>query len=67
MSAVDSPSAPARPAPPSRPAPQRHARRKPRTGMSGGAAPYLLALPALAIILGLLGWPMIRMIVLGKI
>jgi N,N'-diacetylchitobiose transport system permease protein len=65
MSAVDSPRAPARPVPPGRPAPQHHARRKPRTGASGGGAPYLLALPALILLIGLLGWPMLRMIILS--
>jgi N,N'-diacetylchitobiose transport system permease protein len=65
MSAVDSTSAPARQAPPTRPVPQSHARRKRRSSDSAGLTPYLLALPALIMLIGLLGWPMIRMIILS--
>lgn len=65
MSAVDSPSAPARdaaPAPPEPPSPQR---RKSRTGAAAGSTPYWLSLPALILLIGLLGWPMVRMIILS--
>jgi N,N'-diacetylchitobiose transport system permease protein len=65
MSAVDSPSAPARSAPPARPDPPSHQRRKSRTGAAAGATPYWLALPALILLIGLLGWPMLRMIILS--
>jgi N,N'-diacetylchitobiose transport system permease protein len=65
MSAVDSPSAPARQSPPARPAPQSHVRRKRRSSNSAGLTPYLLALPALIMLVGLLGWPMFRMIILS--
>jgi N,N'-diacetylchitobiose transport system permease protein len=65
MSAVDTPSAPARPARPGGP-PQSHARRRRRrSANSGGATPYWLALPSLILIIGLLGWPMLRMIILS--
>jgi N,N'-diacetylchitobiose transport system permease protein len=65
MSAVDTPSAPARPTRPGGP-PQSHARRRRRrSASSGGATPYWLALPSLLLIIGLLGWPMLRMIILS--
>ena len=65
MSAVDSPSAPARRLPPVPPAPPSHARRKRRSSDSAGITPYLLAVPALLLLIGLLGWPMLRMIILS--
>lgn len=65
MSAVDTPPARTRQSRPSGPAPQTHARRKSRTGASAGAAPYMLSLPAIILIIGLLGWPMLKMIILS--
>ncbi|MEV6492320.1 sugar ABC transporter permease [Actinoplanes sp. NPDC051633] len=66
MSAVDSRSAPARPTPPGRPAPPAHVRKKRRrTSTGAGRTPYLLALPALLMLIGLLGYPMFRMVVLS--
>ncbi len=65
MSAVDTPPARTRQSRPSGPAPQSHARRKSRTGASAGVAPYLLSLPAIFLIVALLGWPMLRMIILS--
>jgi N,N'-diacetylchitobiose transport system permease protein len=65
MSAVDIPPAPA---PPSRPGPglQSHGRRRRRrSSRSAGWTPYLLALPALIMIIWLLGWPMLRMFTLS--
>jgi N,N'-diacetylchitobiose transport system permease protein len=62
---VASPSAPARPTPPGAPAPGAHVRRKRRSSTSGGFVPYALALPALFLLSALLGYPMIRMIVLS--
>jgi N,N'-diacetylchitobiose transport system permease protein len=65
MYAVDSTSAPARQSPPGAPAPRSHGRRKRRTSTAAGRTPYLLALPALILLVGLLGYPMGRMIVLS--
>lgn len=65
MSVVDSPSAP--PAPqPSAPAPAAgHAPSRRRSSTSGGLAPLALTLPALLLLAGLLGYPLVRMIVLS--
>ena len=63
MSAVDSRPALASPAPPPAPVPA-HRRRR-RYSTSTGSTPYLLALPALLLLIGLLGYPLIRMIVLS--
>jgi len=65
MYAVDSTSAPARPPTPGAPPASAHRRRRRRSSTSGGRAPYLLALPALIMLVGLLGWPMLRMIILS--
>ncbi len=65
MSAVDSPTAPARHTPPGVPTPPVRGRRRRRTGTSAGTTPYLLVVPALILLVGLLGWPMLRMIVLS--
>ncbi|MFG1606209.1 carbohydrate ABC transporter permease [Actinoplanes sp. NPDC049265] len=62
---VASPSAPARPTPPGPAAPGAHVRRKRRSSTSGGFVPYALALPALFLLSALLGYPMIRMVVLS--
>lgn len=63
MSVVDSPSAP--PAPPAEAPAGRRARRKPRSATSGGFAPLALTLPALLLLAGLLGYPLVRMVVLS--
>src|SRR5690349_6996062 len=65
MSVVDSPSAP--PAPqPSAPAPAAgRAPSRRRSSTSGGLAPLALTLPALLLLAGLLGYPLVRMIVLS--
>jgi N,N'-diacetylchitobiose transport system permease protein len=65
MYAVDSTSAPARRPAPGAPPASAHRRRRRRSSTSGGRAPYLLALPALIMLVGLLGWPMLRMIILS--
>jgi N,N'-diacetylchitobiose transport system permease protein len=65
MYAVDSTSAPARRPAPGAPPASAHRRRRRRSSTSGGRAPYLLALPALIMLIGLLGWPMLRMIILS--
>src|SRR4029450_3446516 len=65
MYAVDSPAPPARQAPPGRPVPRSHGRRRRRSSTAAGRTPYLLAVPALILLIGLLGYPMGRMIVLS--
>jgi len=65
MYAVDSTSAPARRPAPGAPPARAHGRRRRRSSTSGGRAPYLLALPALIMLIGLLGWPMLKMIILS--
>jgi len=65
MYAVDSPSAPAQQDPPGRPAPRSHGRRRRRTSTGAGYTPYVLAVPALVLLAVLLGYPMLRMIVLS--
>jgi len=62
---VASPSAPARPTPPGTPPPGAHVRRKRRSSTSAGATPYLLSALALVLLIGLLGYPLGRMIVLS--
>ena len=65
MSVVDSPSAPPAEQPPA-PAPAGgRAQRKRRVATSGGFAPLALTLPALLLLAGLLGYPLVRMIVLS--
>ena len=65
MSVVDSPSAPPAQQPPA-PAPASgRARSKRRSATSGGFAPLALTLPALLLLAGLLGYPLVRMIVLS--
>ncbi|MEU8230642.1 sugar ABC transporter permease [Actinoplanes sp. NPDC048967] len=65
MSVVDSPSAPPAAQPPA-PAPAGgRARSKRRSATSGGFAPLALTLPALLLLAGLLGYPLIRMVVLS--
>ncbi|MEU7907748.1 sugar ABC transporter permease [Actinoplanes sp. NPDC049118] len=64
MSVVDSPSAPVQQ--PAAPAPaDGRARGRRRSATSGGFAPLALTLPALLLLAGLLGYPLIRMIVLS--
>ena len=65
MYAVDSTSAPARRPAPSAPSARGRGRRRRRSSTSAGRTPYLLALPALIMLIGLLGWPMLRMIILS--
>jgi N,N'-diacetylchitobiose transport system permease protein len=64
MYAVDNRSAPPRQNQSST-APQQHRRRRRRSSTGAGSTPYLLALPALLLLAGLLGWPMLRMIILS--
>ncbi|GAA3349234.1 sugar ABC transporter permease [Amorphoplanes nipponensis] len=64
MSVVDTPSAPPAPQPPA-PAPAGRTGSKRRSATSGGFAPLALTLPALLLLAGLLGYPLIRMIVLS--
>ena len=67
MSVVDSP-ATRRPSDPGRPPQNRipgHAAPKRRRGRDSGRTPWLLALPALLLIAGLLGYPLVRMVVLS--
>jgi N,N'-diacetylchitobiose transport system permease protein len=65
MTAVDSPTAPARQNPPGTPAPRSHGRRRRRSSTGAGSTPYLLAVPALLLLGVLLGYPLLRMIVLS--
>jgi N,N'-diacetylchitobiose transport system permease protein len=65
MSVVDSPSAPPAEQPPA-PAPAGgRTRSKRRSATSGGFAPLALTLPALLLLAGLLGYPLVRMVVLS--
>jgi N,N'-diacetylchitobiose transport system permease protein len=65
MSVVDSPSAPPAQQPPARVPAGGRARRKRRSATSGGFAPLVLTLPALLLLAGLLGYPLVRMVVLS--
>jgi N,N'-diacetylchitobiose transport system permease protein len=65
MYAVDSPSAPSRPPAPPGPKSGSHVRRKRRSSTGAGKTPYLLALPALVMLAILLGYPLVRMIILS--
>ncbi|MDT5040986.1 MAG: N,N-diacetylchitobiose transport system permease protein, partial [Actinoplanes sp.] len=65
MYAVDSPSAPSRPPAPPGPKSGSHVRRKRRSSTGAGKTPYLLALPALLMLAILLGYPLVRMIILS--
>ena len=65
MYAVDSPTAPAQKDPHGTSAPRSHGRRRRRTSTGAGYTPYVLALPALVLLAVLLGYPMLRMIVLS--
>jgi len=65
MSAVETPPAPARPSRPGGLGRKSHAHRRRRSSRSAGWTPYLLTLPAVAMILWLLGWPMLRMLILS--
>jgi N,N'-diacetylchitobiose transport system permease protein len=64
MYAVDSPSAPSRQTPPAAP-PAAVPNRKRSQASAAGVTPYLLALPALAMLAFMLGYPLIRMITLS--
>jgi N,N'-diacetylchitobiose transport system permease protein len=68
MHAVDSPSAPSRQTPPAVP-PVRPSRgkgaKRPRPRRTGGITPLLLALPTLIFLFGLLGYPLVKMILLS--
>ena len=64
MSVVDSPPAPPAQQPPA-PAPAGRTRSKRRSATSGGFAPLVLTLPALLLLAGLLGYPLVRMVVLS--
>jgi N,N'-diacetylchitobiose transport system permease protein len=64
MYAVDSPSAPSRHTPPAAP-PAAAPNRKRRQASAAGLTPYLLALPALAMLAFMLGYPLIRMFTLS--
>jgi N,N'-diacetylchitobiose transport system permease protein len=65
MSVVDSPSAPPAPQPPAEAPAGRRARRQRRSATSGGFTPLVLTLPALLLLAGLLGYPLVRMVVLS--
>lgn len=65
MSVVDSPSAPPAQQPPAPVPAGGRAQRKRRTATSGGFAPLALTLPALLLLAGLLGYPLVRMVVLS--
>jgi N,N'-diacetylchitobiose transport system permease protein len=64
MYAVDSPATPQQQNPPDA-SPQRTRRRKPARRSFGVGVPILLSLPMLAILAGLLGYPLYRMIILS--
>jgi N,N'-diacetylchitobiose transport system permease protein len=64
MQAVDSPSAPSRQTPPAVP-PAAAPHRKRRQANRAGKTPYLLALPALAMLAALLGYPLVQMFTLS--
>jgi N,N'-diacetylchitobiose transport system permease protein len=65
MSVVDSPSAPPAQQPPAPVPAGGRAQRKRRSATSGGFAPLALTLPALLLLAGLLGYPLVRMVVLS--
>jgi N,N'-diacetylchitobiose transport system permease protein len=65
MSVVDSPSAPPAEQPPAEAPAGGRARRQRRSATSGGFAPLVLTLPALLLLAGLLGYPLVRMVVLS--
>jgi N,N'-diacetylchitobiose transport system permease protein len=65
MSVVDSPSAPPAEQPPAEAPTGGRARRQRRSATSGGFAPLVLTLPALLLLAGLLGYPLVRMAVLS--
>jgi N,N'-diacetylchitobiose transport system permease protein len=67
MYAVDSPTTRNSPAPPGGVAPHRAGgrSRRPRRRKSDQRTPWLLSLPALLVLLGLLGYPLYRMVVLS--
>jgi len=65
MSVVDSPSAPPAQQPPAQVPAGGRAPRKRRSATSGGFAPLVLTLPALLLLAGLLGYPLVRMVVLS--
>jgi N,N'-diacetylchitobiose transport system permease protein len=65
MSVVDSPSAPPAQHPPAPGPAGGRAPRKRRSATSGGFAPLALTLPAMLLLAALLGYPLVRMIVLS--
>ena len=65
MSAVDSPSAPPATRPPAEAPTESRRPRKRRSINSGGVTPFLLTVPALLLLAGLLGYPLVRMVILS--